>query len=64
MSVSRHLAAPVFAVIALVQAVRFVQAWPVSVNGYEVPVWGSAVVALACGALAVLLWREGGPPRA
>ena len=63
MSISRHLAAPLFGIIALVQAVRFVQAWPVSINGFDVPVWASAIAALACAALAVLLWREGGPPR-
>ena len=63
MSVSRHLAAPVLGFIAVVQAVRFVQAWPVSINGYPVPVWASAVAALAFAALAVLVWREGASPR-
>ena len=60
MSVSRLVAAPIFGFIAIVQAVRFAQAWPVSVNGFEVPVWASAVAALVFGAVAVLLWREGG----
>ena len=60
MSVSRLVAAPIFGIIAIVQAVRFAQAWPVSVNGFEVPVWASAVAALLFGTLAVLLWREGG----
>jgi hypothetical protein len=64
MSVSRHIAAPVLGFIAIVQAVRFAQAWPVTVNGFDVPVWASAVVALVFGMLAVLVWREGGPPRA
>jgi hypothetical protein len=63
MSVSRHLAAPLFGVIAVVQAVRFVEAWPVSINGYSVPVWASAVAAVAFAALAVLVWREGAPQR-
>lgn len=63
MAVSKYVGAPLFAIIAVVQAVRFVQAWPVSINGFDVPVWGSAVAALACGTLAVLIWREGGPPR-
>ena len=60
MSVSRLVAAPIFGFIAIVQAVRFAQAWPVSVNGYDVPVGASAVAALVFGAVAVLLWREGG----
>jgi len=64
MSVSRFVAAPLLGFIALVQAVRFVQAWPVSIDGWAVPVWCSAVAALALGALAVAVWREGGRPRA
>jgi len=63
MSVSRYVAAPLLGFIAVVQALRFAQAWPINVNGFEVPVWGSAVAALVFGAVAVLVWREGGSPR-
>jgi hypothetical protein len=63
MSVSRYVAAPLLGFIAVVQAVRFVQAWPVSVNGFEVPVWGSAIAAVVIGAIAVLVWRESGASR-
>jgi hypothetical protein len=63
MSVSRHLAAPVLGFIAVVQAVRFAESWPVSINGFSVPVWASAVAAVAIAALAVLVWREGASPR-
>ena len=63
MSVSRFVAAPLFGFIAVVQALRFAQAWPITVNGFEVPVWPSAIAALVFGAIAVLLWREGGRPR-
>jgi len=62
MSATRILTTAIFAVIAVVQALRFFQAWPVSINGYEVPVWASAIAALACAALAVLNWREGKRP--
>jgi len=62
MSATRILTTTVFAVIAVIQALRFFQAWPVSINGYEVPVWASAIAALACAALAVLNWREGKRP--
>jgi hypothetical protein len=61
MAVSRVIAAPLFAVLAVVQAIRFVQAWPVTINGFSVPVWLSAIAALGFGALAVLVWREGAP---
>jgi hypothetical protein len=63
MSVSRYVAAPLLGFIALVQAVRFAQSWPVSVNGFDVPVWASAIAALVFGALAAMVWRENGSPR-
>ena len=63
MSVARILAAPLFGVMAVVQAVRFAQAWPVSINGFSVPVWASAVAAIGFAVLAVLVWRDGAPGR-
>lgn len=61
MAISKTVAAPVFAVMAVIHAIRVVQAWPASINGMAIPVWASAVVALAFGLLAVLLWRDRGP---
>ena len=63
MLVSRYVAAPLLGFIAVVQAIRFVRAWPVNINGYELPVWPSAIAALVFAAIAVLLWREGGARR-
>jgi hypothetical protein len=63
MSISRYVAAPLFGFIAVVQALRFLQAWPVNVNGFEVPVWASAIAAVLFGTIAALLWREGGRPK-
>jgi hypothetical protein len=63
MSISRQVASPVFALLAIVQALRFVRAWPVSINGVAVPLWASAVAALVFGTLAVLVWRDGGRRR-
>jgi hypothetical protein len=60
MAVSKYVAAPLFGALAVVQAVRFVQAWPVSVNGFSVPVWASAIAAVGFATLAILIWREGG----
>jgi len=61
MSIARMLGAPVFAFIAIVQAVRFVQQWPVSINGYSVPVAFSAFAAIAFAILSYLHWRDGAP---
>ncbi len=48
----------VFALVALVQLVRFVLGWPVMVNGVQIPVWVSALAAVVAALLAVMLWRE------
>ena len=52
------IASVVFALAALLQAVRFLQAWPVSINGFEVPVWASAVFCVIAATLSVMVWRE------
>lgn len=52
------LACVLFALIALVQLARFVEAWPVSINGVAVPVWASAIACLVAAALSVMVWRE------
>ena len=58
------LAVLVFALVALVHLARFVLAWPVTVNGVQIPVWVSALAGVAAALLAVMLWREStGRPR-
>ena len=53
------VAALLLGVVSLVQGLRFAMAWPVTVNGFSVPVWASAVACLLLGWIAVMLWREG-----
>lgn len=48
----------VFACVALLQLVRVVEAWPVQINGFAVPVWASAIAFAVAGVLSILLWRE------
>jgi hypothetical protein len=52
------IAAIVFALIAVLQLLRFVLAWPISINGLAVPVWVSAVAFVIAAGLSVMLWRE------
>lgn len=52
------LATLLFALIAALQAVRFVAGWPVMINGIDIPVWASALFAIIAGGLALMLWRE------
>ena len=63
MALFKHVAAPVFAILAVGQAIRFFQQWPVTVNDISVPLWPSAIAAIAFATLAIGVWREGGRSR-
>ena len=45
-------------VIAAGQATRLFLAWPIAINGIDIPLWPSGVAAVLAGTTAVLLWRE------
>ena len=47
-----------FALIALLQLLRFVLGWEVMVNGITVPVWLSGIAFVLLAGLAVMVWRE------
>ncbi|KQY51845.1 hypothetical protein [Lysobacter sp. Root494] len=44
--------------ISILQLLRTVMAWPVTVNGWEVPVWTSGIACVVAGVTAAMLWRE------
>ena len=46
------------AVVAVLQATRFLAGWPVTIDSFVVPVWASAAFAAIAGLLALMLWRE------
>ena len=48
-----------FGVIAVVQAVRALNQWPVQVAGFDVPVWVSWVAMAVAGSLCVWAFRSG-----
>ncbi len=52
------IAALVFALIALMQLLRFTLGWEITVNGVIVPVWVSGIAFVITAGLAVMLWRE------
>lgn len=52
------IAVVVFLLIALMQLLRFILRWEVTVNGVIVPVWVSGLAIVIAGGLAVMLWRE------
>ena len=52
------IAAGLFALIAVVQLVRFLFSWAITVNGVMIPVWASGIASVIAAGLAVMLWRE------
>jgi 4'-phosphopantetheinyl transferase EntD len=49
-----RLAGAIFAVIALLQLVRALAGWPISIGGVTMPVWPSWIAFVVAGALACL----------
>lgn len=52
------IAVVVFALVALLQLLRVVLGWVVTVNGTIVPFWASVIACVAAATLSVMLWRE------
>jgi len=52
------IAIVVFALVAVLQLVRLLAAWPVTIDGVAIPLWASPIAAILAAALAYLLWRE------
>ena len=53
-----RLATVVFALVALLQLVRVVMGWEVSIAGVSIPAWASVVAFLFAALLAVMVHRE------
>ncbi len=49
----------VFGIVAVIQAVRCLNQWPVHVGALEVPVWASWVAMVVAGSLCVWAFRSG-----
>ncbi|MBI2402744.1 MAG: hypothetical protein HYV20_08430 [Gemmatimonadetes bacterium] len=52
------IAVGLFSLIALMQLLRFILRWEITVNGVIVPVWVSGIAFVIAAGLAVMLWRE------
>jgi hypothetical protein len=44
--------------IAILQLLRFVLGWEVTVQGVSVPVWASGIAFVVAAGLAVMVWME------
>ena len=51
------LAAAIFALIALLQLIRIVMGWSVTLNGVDVPLWVSWIAVAVAGALSLVGFR-------
>jgi hypothetical protein len=52
------IAVVVFSLVALMQLLRFMLGWEISVNGIAIPIWASGFAFVIAGVLALMLWRE------
>lgn len=52
------IAIVLLSLIALLQLLRFVLGWEVTVNGMAIPVWASAIGFVIAAGLALMVWRE------
>lgn len=52
------IAVALLSLAALLQLLRFILGWQVTVNGVNVPVWVSGIAFVVAGGLAVMVWLE------
>jgi hypothetical protein len=52
------IAVVVFSLVALLQLLRAISGWEVTVNGIAIPIWASVIAFVVAAALAIMLWRE------
>jgi hypothetical protein len=52
------IAVVVFSLVALLQLLRIVFGWEVTVNGIFIPLWASVIACVVAATLAFMLWRE------
>jgi hypothetical protein len=48
----------VFSLISVLQLLRFILGWEVTVNEVSVPVWVSGIACVVAAGLAVMVWLE------
>jgi len=52
------IAIVLLALIAILQLLRFILGWEVTVQGVSVPVWASGIAFVVAAGLAVMVWME------
>jgi hypothetical protein len=52
------VAIAVFLLVAVLQLLRVVLGWAVTVNGVLIPLWASVIACIVAATLGFMLWRE------
>jgi hypothetical protein len=52
------IAIVLLSLIAILQLLRFILGWEVTVQGVSVPVWASGIAFVVAAGLAVMVWLE------
>ncbi len=52
------IAIVLLSLIAILQLLRFILGWEVTVHGMSVPVWASGIAFVVAAGLAVMVWLE------
>ena len=52
------VAVVVFSLVALLQLLRLLVGWEITINGIAIPLWASGVAFVVAAALAAMVWRE------
>jgi hypothetical protein len=52
------IAIVLLSLIAILQLLRFILGWEVTVHGVSVPVWASGITFVVAAGLAVMVWLE------
>ena len=48
----------VFSVVSLLQLLRLLLGWDITINGITIPLWASGVAFVVAAGLAAMVWRE------
>ena len=52
------VAAVILVLVALLQLLRLVLGWAITINGVAIPLWASAIAFVVAAGLAAMVWRE------
>ena len=52
------IAVVVFSLVSLLQLLRLLLGWEITINGIAIPLWASGVAFVVAAALAAMVWRE------